>query len=383
MLDVRNYDRVVSHIYEAALVPAHWDIALTALMDYFAPNGWHVAFVIWERLEPALGRFIGTTGVHPLAQSAYLEHFAGRQEWSIRGHQLSLGQIVDSDTLIERAAFRETKFYKNFLGPWGYDHALIGMLDRHGSDHMGLICPGPGEQDTRDLLEAITLLTPHIQRAARISRRIGEADMRAKTATDLINTSPYCVIALGPDLEMLMANKRGQELLDDEGGLYIKDGRLKTLNPATAQQLANMAAGNRNPPSITFTAQGKNGGELVMTALAVSRQQSGQFASQASGASLMLIGGQRIEISDSLVSALQSAFNLTAAEARLAGFLVQGTGVKGYATDKGVSQEAGKYLLKGIYSKTGLSNQTELIAMLRETPLGWGQPLATSLPFKG
>jgi DNA-binding CsgD family transcriptional regulator len=91
----------------------------------------------------------------------------------------------------------------------------------------------------------------------------------------------------------------------------------------------------------------------------------------------MLVGGQKIAVSNDMVEALQTSVDLTAAEARLATFLVQGSGVRGYASDRGVSKEAGKYLLKGIYAKTGLSNQTELVAMLREVPIGWGKPLAT------
>jgi DNA-binding CsgD family transcriptional regulator len=380
MLNLSKYDRVVSHIYEAALVPSHWDIALTSLIDFFAPREWHVAFVVWERLEPATGRFIGSAGVHPLAQQAYLEHFAGRHEWSIRGHQLPLGKVVLSDELIDRNLFKESKFYKNFLGPWGYELALVGMLDRQDTDHMGICCPGPPDRDPGELREAITLLTPHIQRAARISRRIGEADMRAATASDLLNSSPYSVIALGPDLELLMANSRGQALLDQSSGMTIKHGRLKLDDAATAKRLATMAAGRSKEHSIAFTAAGMNGGELLMTAIAVSAQHGENFASSAGGTALMLVGGQRIAISDSAIEALQHGFGLTAAEARLAGFLIQGSGVRGYAEDRGVSQEAGKYLLKGIYAKTGLSNQTELVAMLREVPLGWGKPLTPALP---
>lgn len=377
MLDLGHFDRVVAHIYEAALVPEHWDIALTSMMDLFAPREWHVGFIVWERLDPPAGRFIGSAGVHPLAQEAYLKYFAGRHEWSRLGHELQLGQIVLSDELIARKEFRETDFYKHFLGPWGYELALIGMLDRQGSDHMGIICPGPPDVNADMLKEAVRRLTPHVQRAARISRRIGEADMRANTATDLLNSSPYSVVALGPDLEFLMANSLGQRLLNRGSGLSIMKGRLHLSDPSTTYALAEMAAGRSNDHSITFTAKGDDGAELLMNALAVSKTQGEQFSSQAGGATLMLVGGQRIELSDDMLDALQQSFNLTKAEARLAGFLVKGSGVRGYVADRGVTQEAGKYLLKGIYAKTGLSNQTELVALLREAPLGWGKALPT------
>ncbi len=225
MLNLHDYDRVVSQVYEAALVPAHWDIALTSLVDLFAPPAWHVAFVVWERLEPAAGRFIGSAGVHPLALDAYAKHFAGRHEWSIRGHELKSGQVILTDDLIDRNLFKETQFYKSFLGPWGYELAILGMLDRQGSDHLAIVCPGEPGLDTSQLQQAITLLAPHIQRAARISRRIGEADLRAASATELLNNSPSAVIALGEDLQLLMANNLGQSLLDKGGELSVVQGR--------------------------------------------------------------------------------------------------------------------------------------------------------------
>lgn len=375
MLDLGNYDRVVSQIYEAALVPSQWDIALTSLINLFGPREWEVAMVVWERVDPPMGRFIGAAGVHDLARSSYIDYFAGRHDWSIRGRELPMGQVVHSDELIDREEFRQTPFYKHFLEPWGFEVALIGNLDRQERDHMGIVCPGPPDLDPGDLREAVQLLIPHFQRAARISRRIGEADLRAAAATDLLDSSPYCVMALGPDLELLLANSQAQAMLERSDGFALSKGRIKTDDPATHRQLQAMATGLSSDRSFTFSATGRNGQKLLLSALAVSTSQSGQFANRASGAALMIIGGQRIDISEAAVDALQRGFGLTAAEARLAAFLIEGSGVHGYARARGVSAEAGKYLLKSIYSKTGLSNQTELVALLREAPLGWGKPL--------
>ena len=46
MLDLGAYDRVVSLIYEAALVPARWDVALTSMISQFAQPGWGSAMVL-------------------------------------------------------------------------------------------------------------------------------------------------------------------------------------------------------------------------------------------------------------------------------------------------------------------------------------------------
>lgn len=240
---------------------------------------------------------------------------------------------------------------------------------------MAIVCPGPSDIDPGDRLEAVVRLTPHFQRAARISRRIGEADMRAASAASLLDSSPYCVVALDESLRVLLANSKAQDALEVSTGVAPFTALLRPEEPRTVAKLKAMAAGKSTDRSLTFTAALPGGGRVLISALAVSPEQGGQFASKAGGTALMLIGGQRVSISDAAVDTLQQGFGLTGAEARLAAFLVEGSGVRGYAEYRGVSLEAGKYLLKSIYAKTGLSNQTELVALLREAPLGWGPPL--------
>ncbi len=373
MLDLGKYDRVVGQIYDAALEPAQWDIALTSLINLFGPREWEVAMVLWERLDPPSGRFIGAAGVNDMARSGYLDYFAGRNEWSRLGHEIAVGRVVHSDDLIQREAFRETAFCRHYAQPWGLEVALIGSLDRHKADHMGIVCPGPPDTDPGDLREAVVRMVPHFQRAARISRRLGEADLRTAAAVHIMDASPYCVMALGPKLELLLANSKADRMLGRGDGFTVVNGHVKADNPATARKLAAMAAGLDPDRSITFTATGQRGQKFILQALTVSAAQSERLAAQASGAALMIVGGQRLDIDDASVAVLQSGFDLTPAEARLAGFLLEGSGVRGYSQSRGVSLEAGKYLLKSIYAKTRMSNQTELIALLREAPVGWDQ----------
>jgi DNA-binding CsgD family transcriptional regulator len=375
MVSIAAYDHVVSQIYEAALVPANWDVALTSLVNLFGPREWEVAMLLWERLDPPMGRFIGTAGLNPLARDTYLTLFAGRHEWTVRSHAMKLGTVAHSDDLIARDRFLETPFYKHFVGPWGFEVALIGMLDRQSQDHMGLVCPGPPGVDPGELRTAIIRLTPHFQRAARISRRIGEADLRLATAANMLDNSPYCVLALGADLDVLLANQKAEALLESVMGIARNQGRLRIDNGKLARTLSEMARGEASERSFAFTLEGRNGERLLMTALAVDQSQSGQFANHAGGTSLMIVGGQRIIVSEAMIDAVQQSFDLTAAEARLAAHLIEGSGVDGYARARGVSINAGKYLLKSIYAKTSLSNQAALVALLREAPLGWGMPI--------
>jgi DNA-binding CsgD family transcriptional regulator len=66
-----------------------------------------------------------------------------------------------------------------------------------------------------------------------------------------------------------------------------------------------------------------------------------------------------------------SWFDLTPTEARLAAMLAQGHSLEDYARNRAVTVNAGRFLLKNIFAKTGVSRQAELVALLRDAPDGW------------
>jgi hypothetical protein len=316
------YDGVVSEIYEAALVPSRWDNALGQLVATFSPRGWEVAFLIWERHSPAAGRFLGAAGVTPMARDIYLARFAGANEWSNGSRRMRVGETRHSDDIVSRERFRKSPLYRDFLKHWDFDVSIVGILDRHGPDQLGLVVPGPDSQPPGDLMEVIPMLMPHLYRATRISRRIGEADLRATTASEMLNCSPYAVFALGPNMELLLANARGQAMLEEGPAVTFEAGRLKLADASSQAELLAMSRnkGRDRTYSVNFTDEA--GRAHIFSALSVSESLGDQFDNRAGGATLMLVGGQRLGVSGELVAQIEQSFGLTAAEARLAGCLL-------------------------------------------------------------
>ncbi|MBP6556626.1 MAG: hypothetical protein KA233_13200 [Novosphingobium sp.] len=201
LLSTADFSAVVSDIYEASLSPAHWDLALTGLVSRFGPARWDVAMLVWERVEPGGGRFVAASGVNQMARAAYLQLYAGRNAWSVRGHGLAPGSVVHSDQLIDRADFLQTPFFREFLVMFDMQVALVGALDKQGSDHLGLCLPGPDNVPVTRLQEAVGLLIPHIQRSVRIARRIGEAELSAAHSTAALDHAPSPVLLLTEQFE--------------------------------------------------------------------------------------------------------------------------------------------------------------------------------------
>lgn len=368
------FDAVVSDVYEAALVPSHWDVALTSLISNFSPPRWDVAMLVWERLNPATGRFIGAAGVNEFARAGYIAMFAGRQPWSVNGHALPVGQVVHSDEIVPRDVFKRHDFYTNFLANWEDEVAIIASLDRHGQDHLGLCMPAPDVGDTSILRQAVTRLVPHIQRASRISRRIGEADLRAANAEAGLDASPSIIITLGPDMELLHANPRAQKWLGRTQGVLQIQRRLHFTDREVRLRLEKLAKGHGTKRTETVAIADETR-TTFLVAMRVEPSVAIDFAGANGGAALLLVGGGRREVSIEIVERLRDWFDLTPSEAKIAAYIADGRTLEEYANDRGVSINAARFLIKGVFAKTGVGRQAELAALLHEAPLEWQSPI--------
>ena len=79
--------------------------------------------------------------------------------------------------------------------------------------------------------------------------------------------------------------------------------------------------------------------------------------------------------SSEIVTRLRDWFDLTPSEAKIAAYIADGKTMEEYARDRGVSINAARFLLKGVFGKTGVSRQAELAALLHESPLDWQSPI--------
>lgn len=86
------------------------------------------------------------------------------------------------------------------------------------------------------------------------------------------------------------------------------------------------------------------------------------------GAALVLTIGVSDPASLLQLDRLGAWYGLTPSEARLAGALASGTTLGDYAARRHVSMNAVRFLLKGVYRKTGVVAQAQLVATLRSLP---------------
>jgi DNA-binding CsgD family transcriptional regulator len=361
------FSDVVGCIYQAALDSMPWDEAMVRFVNAYAPPHWDVSFLLWEQAPHRGARFVAAANLAPHAREIYASTFAGVHPWSRRLAPSPIGKIVDTDDICPREELMESDLYKHFLSNWEIVRALAAILDHDEERKLAWVIPGPDNYDISGLRRGMQLMAPHIQRAVRISRRIAEADLRAGAAEASLEMSTAGILALRADMSLVNSNARVETYIRDGTGRVV-DGRWRFSNPAANAELDRLCAAPA-PASTAFNVTNHDGVEHAVLAVRIAPQSALALDGYVEGASLLVTIGPRSKAPTIPVDHLAAWYNLTPSEAHLAASLADGETVREFAIRRGVTENAVRFLMKGVLRKTGAVDQARLVAALRGLPL--------------
>lgn len=362
-------NELIGRIYDSVLHPESWNDTLAQITGALCPLSWEAAFIIWESTSPPRARFVAATGLAAGIQEIYTAVYAGSHPWSQRFPRYPNGSVVDSYDIMTRDEFYESEFFRNFLKPYGIDRLVGVLLDRRGGERLGLMLPGPGERDTEKLKRGLRVLAPHIQRAMRISDRVASLELAAGAARAAADTAPFAILSLDDQLNILTANSRAARY-EKAGFVRMAQDRFAFTHPASQKKLLDLVR-DPAPAGLAFQTVNEAGAECPVLAARITRQSAERIGGVQIGASLILtLGSAPGETPVVEIDRVAQWFALTPAEARLAVALAAGRTLQDYAAERAVSLNAVRFLLKGIFRKTGAASQAQLVATLVRLPGG-------------
>ncbi len=358
---------LIGQIYDSVLHPESWNETLARITAALCPLSWEAAFILWESSNPPRARFVAATGLAAGIQEIYTAVYAGHHPWSRKFQRYGNGSVVDSYDIMTREEFYESEFFRNFLKPYGIDRLVGVLLDRREGDRLGLMLPGPGDRDVDRLKRGLRVLAPHIQRAMRISDRIASLDLAAGAARAAADAAPFAIFSLDDQLNILAANARAQRY-EKAGFVRLAGDRFAFTHPASQKQLLDLMRSDA-PTGVAFQTAAPSGKECPVLVARITRQSAQQLGGVALGASLIVtLGSAPGETPVVEIDRVAQWFGLTPAEARLAVALAAGDTLQDYAALRAVSLNAVRFLLKGIFRKTGAASQAQLVAQLTRLP---------------
>lgn len=361
-------NELIGHIYDSVLHPERWNETLARITVALGPLRWESSFILWESNSPPRARFVAASGLAAGLQEIYTGVYAGNHPWSRKFMRYANGSVVDSYDIMTRDEFWETEFFRNFLKPYGIDRLVGVLLDRRGGERLGLMMPGPGDRDTESLKRGLRVLAPHIQRALRLSDRIASLELAAGAARAAADAAPFAIFSLDDQLGILSANSRAARY-EEAGFLCNANDRFAFTDPASQKKLQDLARGSA-PSGIAFQAVNAAGDECPVLAARIPRQSAPQIGGLQIGASLIVTMGSAVgETPVVEIDRVAQWYGLTPTEARLAVWLAGGKSLQDYAALRAVSLNAARFILKGIFRKTGATSQAQLVAILARLPI--------------
>ena len=358
---------LIGEIYDSVLHPESWNETLARITGALCPLSWEAAFILWESSNPPSARFVAATGLAAGIQEIYTAVYAGSHPWSRKVQRYGNGSVVDSFDIMTREEFAETEFFRNFLQPWGIDRLVAVLLDRRGGERLGLMLPGPGDRHVERLKRGLRVLAPHMQRAMRISDRIATLDLAAGAARAAADAAPFAIFRLDGQLNILAANARAARY-ERAGFIRTAQDRFAFTHVPSQKRLLDLVK-SPDPAGLAFQTIGDADRECPVLVARVTRQSAQQLGGVRLGASLIVtLGSSPGETPVVEIDRVAQWFGLTPAEARLAVALAAGDTLQDYAALRADSLNAVRFLLKGIFRKTGATSQAQLVALLARLP---------------
>ena len=273
---------------------------------------------------------------------------------------LENGVTTDDDCLPAEERKR-SPFYQDFLAKCDLD-AYAGVRMGRGDHVWNLSIQRSATQEpfsTREL-SSLARLSDSLDSITEIANALGLE--RGVSALDAFQFSHRAALLLNRDGEIVRVNATAEQMLGSD--LTVSRGRIHSIDPKATEILNRsiraLLWNSAAPvvPPVIFPKVG--GGKLVIYPMRL----PGLTDSPLSAFHAILVVADTDAPRALHAATLRAAFDLTAAEARLATAVADGQDIASFAAAARLSKETVRNQLKAVFAKTGTGRQSELTAML-------------------
>ena len=365
-------DEFVHAIYGAVLDPGQWGLAVSrmaALVE--AP---HAGVFDIDFAAGVVHRTV-LFGIEEAYNRRYMEEFASidpRVPVALGNNKLAW--LSDYDYFTEE--FRNgDRFYREYIHANGGGETLLTTFAKEGSRlGTGVVVRRSSQEKVTDALrQRLDAVTPHLDRAVKLSRRftaIASEAILGRTVLDALNEPLACAMTDG---RLHRANrafeetlKSGRILSNKQGILQLRDITLQAQFLRAVRECCRIAEGGpSSDPEAQFTIRVDQiaGPPCFITIAPLAAVHLRSWAGKPC-ALIRIDEPVRKVSSEKLVEAL----GLSAAEARLVSTLCEGGTLTDAAERIDVSLNTAKSQLASAFSKTNTTRQSELLALVVALP---------------
>lgn len=378
-MDQNQFSKLIGTIYDAALDPTQWQNVIDVLTPTLEGRS-SFLYKFDTRVQSTTDIFWSSDTDQDYLQTFY-DYYIHTNPYPTPIHELPSGSIHD-EMVLSRPEARKTEYYNDWARPQGLEPSQVGVKIDIDPDRflvLGTHVPiKTYDQRSGFYQTTFEKLIPHMKNALQVGDLLQKTHHHRALANASLARLGLAVFLLNRSFQLIEANEAGEEILR-QGGLLKVNGRTNVLEasaPFHSRELHAAFAKCQDPdwshPHDLFPLQSPENGDRFIAWVKRVRQDdcsppllglSSLFARQ-SHDTLLLIVAKPQSTRRLMVTIIQSFLGLTAAEAKLAVALANGTPLQRYSHQAGISHNTARNQLRSIFEKTGMSSQTELVGYI-------------------
>lgn len=369
-------EHLLDAIYDTATEQMLWRSVLTDIADLTGSQG---GILFGQSYGASTVHFDYNGRLSEECNAAYKERHV-QNPWNSAMQVQPVGRVVLSDAVIALNELKQTLFFDEVLRPQDVAHnTMIALAARQDFCVAFNICrsgrQGPIGERGRALLEQ---LIPHMRRSIGLGFRIDGYRAMQRGEYRVLDRLSSGVILLDRRARILYANAPARALDASQGPLQLRNATVTARSPLHAPRLgaliraaiAGLPTGSMSVPRL------HDGRFLTIVVVSVRGRDVDRFAHlRMPDAAVMLFivdPANRGGVSPELI---RDAFDLTAAEARVAIAVSSGLGIPEVAHQFSLSPNTIKTHLRRVFAKTGTASQVELTRLITSIALISGSGL--------
>lgn len=350
-----DLEAVVDAVYEAAAIPELWSGVLDGLAQLAGARG---GLLLTTNIDQDF-RWLESVGISGCAEAFSREGWGARNPRGARLAPMRYPGFVTDAMLFTEREMDQDPFYNDFLARFGLRYGAGTMIQIPTGDILAITVEG-SDPISAEAIARLDAVRPHLARAAVLSARLRLQG--ARTAIDTLEKVGLPAAAVRPDGRVVLANKLLAKL---DGSICIQPfDRLASSHPASNEMLSRALGSIQHGYSSEVRSIPVPGHDLnppvVVHVLPVLGVAHDIFA----GALAIVIVTPVVMPGVHCADMLDTLFDLTPSEGRLTALVGSGLTPRLAAEKLGITEETARSTLKRVFSKVGVSRQSELTALL-------------------
>lgn len=218
--------------------------------------------------------------------------------------------------------------------------------------------------------QRLAMFVPHIKQAMTLTAHLNCNESQKQIYEEGLERLNIGVIVLDETAQLLRANPTARQMLDSADGLKLVDRHLAASTVAETRELRRLLASAREHPKlVTAMCLSRPSGRRKLVAVVRSIPLVKESVGRSRPAVAIFLRDPDT-LAEPAHDIARQLFDFTPAEAHLAIELLNGLSLDEAAEKLGILRNTGRAHLRAIFSKTGVTRQSELVRVLLNGVLG-------------